>query len=68
MDRIEPLRHLAQQINSADLQGLVDLYETFIGFDPFEEGETDESVRATLLDYVKEGCYEMGVHVSEAGL
>jgi len=39
-----------------------------IGYDPFEEGETYESVRSTLLDYVKEECYLAGIHVSEVGL
>lgn len=68
MNRIEALRQQAEQINSADLQGLTDLYEDLIGYDPFEEGETTESVRATLLDYVKEECYSMGVHMSEVGL
>ena len=70
MDRIETLRHLVQQINSADLQGLVDLYEVFIGFDPVavELPVVSSVLREVLLDYVKEECYEMGVHVSEAGL
>ena len=70
MDRIEALRHLVQQINSADLQGLVDLYEAFIGFDPVTVGlpVVSSVLREVLLDYVKEECYEMGVRVSEAGL
>lgn len=70
MNRIEALRHLVEQINSADLQGLVDLYETFIGYVPFEEGVPVVStvLREDLLDYVKEECYEMGIHVSEVGL
>lgn len=68
MNRIEALRQRVQQINSANFQGLTDLYEDLVGYDPFEEGETIESVRATLLDYVKEECYAMGVHVSEVEL
>lgn len=70
MDRIEALRHLVQQINSADLQGLVDLYEDLIGFDPVAVGVPVVSsvLREDLLDYVKEECYSMGIHVSEVGL
>ena len=68
MDRIEALRNRVQRIKDADAKELNRLYEYLIGYDPFEEGETAESVRATLLDYVKEECYVMGVHVSEVGL
>ena len=68
MDRIEALRKRVQRIKDADSEELKHLYEYLIGYDPFEEGETAESVRATLLDYVKEECYAMGVHVSEVGL
>lgn len=70
MNRIEALRQQVEQINSADLQGLVDLYEAFIGYVPFEEGVPVVSsvLREDLLDYVKEECYEMGIHVSEVGL
>ena len=70
MNRIEALRQRVQQINSADLQGLVDLYEALIGFDPMAVGVPVVSsvLREDLLDYVKEECYEMGIHVSEVGL
>lgn len=68
MNRIEALRQRVQRIKDADAKELKRLYEYLIGYDPFEEGETIESVRATLLDYVKEECYAMGVHVSEAEL
>ena len=68
MNRIEILRKRVQRIKDADTKELKRLYEYLIGYDPFEEGETDESVRATLLDYVKEECYSIGVHVSEVGL
>lgn len=70
MDRIEALRQRVQQINSADLQGLTDLYEDLIGFDPVAVGVPVVSsvLREDLLDYVKEECYSMGVHVSEVGL
>lgn len=68
MDRIETLRKRVQRIKDADAEELKRLYEYLIGYDPFEEGETYESVKATLLDYVKEECYSMGVHVSEVGL
>ena len=68
MNRIEALRHRVQRIKDADAKELKRLYEDLIGYDPFEEGETIESVRATLLDYVKEECYATGVHVSEVGL
>ena len=52
MNRIEALRHLVQQINSADLQGLVDLYEALIGFDPVAVGVPVVSsvLREYLLD------------------
>ena len=68
MDRIETLRKRVQRIKDADAKELKRLYEYLIGYDPFEEGETTESVRSTLLDYVKEECYAMGIHVSEVGL
>ena len=68
MSRIEALRNRVRRIKDADAKELKRLYEYLIGYDPFEEGETAESVRATLLDYVKEECYSMGVHVSEVGL
>ena len=68
MDRIEALRNRVQRIKDADAKELKRLYEYLIGYDPFEEGGTAESVRATLLDYVKEECYAMGIHVSEMGL
>ena len=68
MDRIETLRKRVQRIKDADAKELKRLYEYLIGYDPFEEGETYESVKATLLDYVKEECYLMGVHVDEVGL
>lgn len=68
MNRIEALQKRVQRIKDADAKELKRLYEYLIGYDPFEEGETIESVRATLLDYVKEECYAMGVHVSEVGL
>ena len=68
MNRIDALRQRVQRIKDADAKELKRLYEYLIGYDPFEEGETDESVRATLLDYVKEECYAMGIHVSEVGL
>ena len=68
MNRIEALRNRVQRIKDADAKELKRLYEYLIGYDPFEEGETPESVRETLLDYVKEECYSMGVHVSEVGL
>ena len=67
-NRLETLRKRVQRIKAADTKELKRLYEYLIGYDPFEEGETAESVRATLLDYVKEECYSMGVHVSEVGL
>ena len=68
MSRIEALRNRVRRIKDADAKELKRLYEYLIGYDPFEEGETAESVRATLLDYVKEECYAMGIHVSEVGL
>lgn len=68
MNRIEALRQRVQRIKDADASELAALYNDLIGYDPFEEGEATESVRATLLDYVKEECYEMGVRVSEVGL
>ena len=68
MSRIEALRNRVQRIKDADAKELKRLYEYLIGYDPFEEGETAESVRATLLDYVKEECYAMAIHVSEVGL
>lgn len=70
MNRIEALRQQVEQINSADLQGLVDLYEDLIGFDPVAVGVPVVSsvLREDLLDYVKEECYSMGIHVSEVGL
>lgn len=70
MNRIEALRHLVERINSADLQGLTDLYEDLIGFDPVAVGVPVVStvLREDLLDHVKEECYEMGIHVSEVGL
>ena len=68
MNRIDALRQRVQRIKDADAKELKRLYEYLIGYDPFNEGETPESVRATLLDYVKEECYEMGIHVSEVGL
>ena len=68
MNRIDALRQRVQRIKDADAKELKRLYEYLIGHDPFEEGETAESVRATLLDYVKEERYSMGVHVSEVGL
>lgn len=68
MNRIEAMRKRVQRIKDADAKELKRLYEYLIGYDPFEEGETDASVRATLLDYVKEECYATGVHVSEVGL
>ena len=68
MNRIEALRQRVQRIKDADAKELKSLYEDLIGYGPFEEGETDASVRAALLDYVKEECYAMGIHVSEEGL
>ena len=70
MNRLDALRQQVEQINSADLQGLVDLYEAFIGFDPVAVGVPVVSrvLREDLLDYVKEECYEMGIHVGEVGL
>lgn len=70
MNRIETLRQRVQQINSADLQGLADLYEDLIGYDPVAVGVPVVSsvLREDLLDYVKEECYAMGIHVSEVGL
>ena len=68
MNGIEALRQRVQRIKDADAKELKRLYEYLIGYDPFEKGETIESVRATLLDYVKEEGYAMGVHVSEAEL
>ena len=68
MRQIDLLCARVTRIKDADANELKSLYEYLIGYDPFEEGETAESVRATLLDYVKEECYSMGVHVSEVGL
>lgn len=68
MNRIDALRQRVQRIKDADAKELKRLYEYLIGYDPFEEGATTESVRATLLDYVKEECYETGIHVGEVGL
>lgn len=68
MDRIEAVRQRVQRIKDADAKELKRLYEYLIGYDPFEEGEMTELVRATLLDYVKEECYAMGIHVSEVEL
>ena len=68
MDRIETLRKRVQRIKDADAKELKRLYEYLIGYDPFEEGETAESVRETLFDYVKEECYLAGIHVGEVGL
>ena len=68
MRQIDLLCARVTRIKDADANELKSLYEDLIGYDPFEEGETTESVRATLLDYVKEECYSMGVHVSEVGL
>ena len=68
MRQVDVLCARVQHITDADASELSALYKDLIGYDPFEEGETDGSVRATLLDYVKEECYSMGVHVSEVGL
>ena len=68
MDRIDALRQRVQRTKDADAKELKRLYEHLIGYDPFEEGETAESVRETLFDYVKEECYLAGIHVGEVGL
>ena len=68
MNRIDALRQRVQRIKDADAKELKRLYEYLIGYDPFEEGESFESVKATLLDYVLEECYLAGIHVSEVGL
>ena len=68
MRQIDLLCARVARIKDADANELKSLYEDLIGYDPFEEGESFESVKATLLDYVLEECYLAGIHVSEVGL
>ena len=68
MRQVDVLCSRVQHIKDADASELSALYKDLIGYDPFEEGESFESVKATLLDYVREECYLAGIHVSEVGL
>ena len=54
---------------ACEYSGVVrDAYVDMIGYDPFLEGVSSDEVRDTLLDYVKEECYLVAIHVNEVGL
>lgn len=46
------------------------LYVEWVGYSIFEDdpNETEDGVRAILVDYIKEFCYSTGVHVDDVFL
>ena len=71
MAQIKNLKASVEQIKTAvDQQALATLYVEMVGYDPFEDepANTVQEVRETLLDFVRELCFESGVHCADVGL
>ncbi len=65
--RVQELRDILADINSADKARLIQLYITHIGYNPFEDNpeETIESAADTLADFVREVCCSEGIHCAD---
>lgn len=71
MKQIEKLKAQVAEIRAAaDEKALAAIYLDLIGYDPFEDDPESgaEDVRAVLLNYVRELCFDAGVHCADVGL
>ena len=72
MTTIETLRADVQRIRAAqnDVLALGKLYKEIVGYSPMEDDPwiTMGEVYCTLLDFIREECHALGIHVSLVGL
>lgn len=69
LSRVQELRAILADINSADQSRLSELYKIHIGYCPFDDDPSAivESVKDDLDDFIREVAYSEGIHYGDIG-